>query len=195
LRAKGYNAEPLRNCCGPKLNVSDLQSLCEYLAQSRSKFLASFRKLGWEEFTRNREASWQSMRGVFIHILEVEDSWLHYDAMGVPWPFGDRDPSAFKSFDEVEAYDRELAEKTRKLIENLTPGTLAREVVFEWRDGKVKSSIENIFIHAFVDELAHLGELVCLMWQSDAKPPWTNWLEKHHEPILGSSSLDREEFA
>jgi hypothetical protein len=109
---KRYNAERLRNCCDPKLNVSDVHSLYKYITHSRSKLLASFRELGWEEFTRNREASWKSMRGIFVHILEVEDSWLHYDAARVPWPFGDRDPSAFKSFDEVEAYERELREKT-----------------------------------------------------------------------------------
>jgi len=163
-----------------------VRELYEYVTQTRRKFLFSFRELGWKEFTQNREASWNSMRGVFIHILEVEDSWLHYDAMGVPWPFGDRDPSAFNSFDEVEAYDRVIAEKTRKLIENLTLEILARQIVFEWRDEKVKSSVENIFIHAFVDELAHLGELVCMMWQLNVKPPWTNWMEEHHEPILGS---------
>jgi uncharacterized damage-inducible protein DinB len=128
------------------------------------------------------------MRGVFIHILEVEDSWLHYDARGIPWPFGDRDPSAFASFDQVETYQRELAAKTRRLLENLTPEVLGMQVIFEWRDGKVKGSIENIFVHVFVDELAHLGELVCLMWQSDVKPPWTNWLEEYHEPTLGSIS-------
>ena len=180
---KHYNAERVPNCCDSKLNVSDVRSLYEYITHSREKFLSSFRELGWEEFTKNREASWQSMRGIFVHILEVEDSWLHYDVAGVPWPFGDRDPSAFKSFDEVEAYEREVGEKTRGLVENLMPETLASEVLFEWRHGKVKSSIENIFIHSFVDELAHLGELVSLMWQLDVKPPWTDWMEKHHQPI------------
>jgi uncharacterized damage-inducible protein DinB len=123
------------------------------------------------------------MRGVFVHILEVEDSWLHFDAAGLTWPFGDRDPSAFKSFDEIETYDRELADKTRRLLENLKPEDLARQVIFEWRDGKVKSSFENVLIHAFIDELAHLGELVCLMWQLDVKPPWNDWMEGRYQRI------------
>ena len=165
------------------LNPADLRGLYEYVTQSRRKFLAKSLELGWDEFTKNREASWNSMLGVFVHILEVEDSWLHYDVAGIPWPYGDRDPTAFKTFKEVEAYDRELAEKTRRLIENLTPETLATHVVFEWRDGKVKSSVENILIHTLIDELAHIGELVCLMWQIDTKPPWTNWMEGRYEPL------------
>jgi len=165
------------------LNPGDIRALYEFAIETRLRFLASFRDLGWEEFTRDRGASWNSMRGVFIHILEVEDSWLHYDARGIPWPFGDRDPSVFTSFDQVETYDRELTAKTRKLLENLTPEVLARQVIFGWRDGKVKSSTENILVHSFIDELAHLGELVCLMWQSDVKPPWTNWMEGRYRPV------------
>lgn len=166
-----------------ELNVADIRGLYEYVTELRGKFLASFHELGWEEFTMNREASWNSMRGVFVHILEVEDSWLHYDVAGLAWPYGDRDPSTFMSFDEVEAYDRELADKTRRLLDSLTPEVLVKQVIFEWRSRKVKSTIENVLIHAFIDELAHLGELVCLTWQLDVKPPWENWMEGRYQRI------------
>ena len=163
------------------MDAAEFRALYEYVTQLRERFLASCRELGWKEFTRNREASWKSMRGVFVHILEVEDSWLHYDAMGIPWPFGDRDPSAFANFDEVETYDRELAQKTRKL-QNLTSEALTRQVGFEWTSGTAKASMQNILMHAFIDELAHFGELICLMWQLDVKPPWTDWMEGRYEP-------------
>jgi len=41
-------------------------------------------------------------------------------------------------------------------MEGLTPKLLASEVVFEWKEGKVKGSIENILIPTFIDELATL---------------------------------------
>lgn len=159
-----------------------MRRLYEYVIETRRSFLSKLRELGWEEFAKNREASWNSMLGVFIHLLEVEDSWLHYDLVGKPWPYGDRDPSVFKSFDEVEVYDQELTEKTLSLIENLTQEALVKEVIFDWRQGKVKSSTENILIHTFIDEVAHLGELICLMWQLNLTPPWTNWIERHSQP-------------
>lgn len=165
------------------MNPADLVSLYEYIIDSRERFLAKFRELGWDEYIRNREASWHSMHGIFVHILEVEDSWLHYDIPGKPWPYGDRDPSAFRTFDEVETYDRKLAQETRNLLKNLTPETLARQVGFEWGQGKkVKSTVENVLIHTFIDELAHIGELICLMWQLDTRPPHVNWIEQHLMP-------------
>ncbi len=75
------------------MDVLDLASLYEYLIESRERFFAKFRELGWDEVTRNREATWGSMHGIFIHMLEVEDSWLHYDIRGKAWPYGNR-PSA-----------------------------------------------------------------------------------------------------
>ena len=38
-------------------------------------------------------------------------------------------------------------------------------------------SFERIVLHAFVDELAHVGELVCLFWQMDVEPPFIDWID------------------
>ncbi|MFQ5838748.1 MAG: DinB family protein [Thermoplasmata archaeon] len=165
------------------MNVSDFSQLYEYVIDSRRRFLAKFRELGWAEVIENREASWNSMHGIFIHMLEVEDSWLHYDIPGKPWPYGDRDPSAFRGFDEIVAYDRELAAKTRGFLSSLTREALMREVVFEGRLGKVESPVEHILFHTFVDEVAHLGELICLMWQQDIEPPYVNWISGHYKSV------------
>ena len=162
------------------MEAADISRLYEYVIESRRKFLEAFRRLGWEEFTRNREATWDSLRGIFVHILEVEDSWLHYDIPGKPWPFGNRDPLTFKNFEEVEAYEHELTEKTRQLLAYLKPQDLCRDVVL-W-EGQRKGTVENILIHTFIDEVAHLGEFVCLMWQIDRKPPFINWIELHSKP-------------
>jgi uncharacterized damage-inducible protein DinB len=164
------------------MKPADLRSIYEYLIESRRGFLAKFRELGWDEYTRNREASWQSLHGILVHILEVEDSWIHYDIPGKPWPYGDREPSAFRTFDEVEVYHLELTQKTRTLLNDLTPETLAQEAIFEWHGTKVKSAVENILIHTFIDELAHIGELICHMWQMNTKPPHVNWIEQHLTP-------------
>ena len=159
------------------MNGPDISRLYEYVILSRRKFLSSFRTLGWEEFVRNREASWNSLQGIFIHMLEVEDYLLHYDIAGKPWPFGDRDPSVFKNIVEVENYEREVTQKTRKLLEDLNPEELSREISYS--EGKEKATVEKLLIQAFIDEVVHLGEFVCLMWQMDKKPPYINWIELH----------------
>jgi len=132
------------------------------------------------------------MRGIFVHLLEAEDSWLHYDVSGKTWPYSDRDPSAFKSFDEIAAYDRELGERTRKFLEEMTDEGLARMVSFEWRDRKVESSVENILIHTFIDEVAHIGSsfLYCgksisnLHTKTGLHHTFTRIREIRHCPVL-----------
>jgi uncharacterized damage-inducible protein DinB len=42
---------------------------------------------------------------------------------------------------------------------------------------KLTRSFERIVLHAFVDELAHVGELVCLLSQLDSTPPFVDWLD------------------
>lgn len=122
------------------------------------------------------------MRGIFIHMLEVEDSWLHYDISGNVWPYGDRDPSAFKSFKAIESYHADLVTRTRAFFGGLTEEELDEGVVFDWGPGKARSTVQQVLVHAFVDEVAHLGELICLMWQIDVKPDHVNWIAEHIEP-------------
>ena len=164
------------------MEVLDFLSLFEYIIESRERFLAKFRELGWDEITRNREATWHSMQGIFVHMLEIEDSWLHYDAAGKPWPFGERDPSAFKTFEEIETYHTDLAARTRAFLRGLSEEKLTEDVVFDWAPGKARSTVEEVLLHAFIDEVAHLGELICLMWQIDVSPPHVNWIAEHMEP-------------
>ena len=164
------------------MNISDARELYTYLAESRKSFLNKLLELGWEEATRDRGATWGSMQGVFVHLLEVEDSWLHYDIPGKLWPYGDRDPSAFKDFNELEAYNRELSERTKTYLSSLTLEELRREVSYDVRGSTTKSTVENILIHTCIDEIAHIGELICLMWQLDVKPPYIDWIKEHSKP-------------
>lgn len=153
------------------MDPSDLRPLYAYLEESRRRFLAAFRRLGWDAVKEDRGGTWGSLHGIFVHMLEVEDSWLHYDIPGTPWPHGDRPPEAFGAFEAVEAYDREVVGRTRALLARLTREELTREVDVE---GWGEMRVETILLHVFVDEVAHIGELVYLFWQRDVKPPFLN---------------------
>jgi uncharacterized damage-inducible protein DinB len=162
------------------MNVEDFIALYEYVIESRQRFLASYKERGWEEFAENREASWNSALGVFIHLVDVEDYWLHYILQDRRAP---RQPKAasFESFDDVEAFETKVTNKTRALLKNMKVSDLNREVTF-WPQHRRKSPTANVLLHVFIDEVAHLGELICLMWQKDAKPPYQSWLRTHSRP-------------
>ena len=152
------------------MEASDISQLFEYVADSRRRFLTAFRQLGWDEVTKNREAMYNSMRGIFIHMLEVEDSYLHYDIPGISWPHGERDPAVFDTFEKMESYDQSVATKAKEFFADLTSEGLDRDVFIpDWDE---KASMEQVLLHTFLDEMAHFGELVCLMWQMDAEPPF-----------------------
>ena len=47
----------------------DVRKLIEYNEEVRHRYLDSLAKLPWEELTKNREASFHSLRNIFIHTL------------------------------------------------------------------------------------------------------------------------------
>jgi uncharacterized damage-inducible protein DinB len=162
------------------MDVTDLRQLFTYVADLRRRFLAKFRDLGWEEVMKNREATYNSMHDIFIHLLEVEDSYLHYDIPGKPWE--DIDPAVFKTFEDMERYDQEVAERAEAFFRDLPPEDVGKEI--EIQGWSRKATIEQVLLHTFLDEIAHIGELVALMWQMDEEPPWTSIVRtwKTHVP-------------
>ncbi len=51
----------------------DVGKLIEYNKEVRHRYLDALVKLPWDEFVKNREASWYSIRNIFIHTLNAID--------------------------------------------------------------------------------------------------------------------------
>jgi uncharacterized damage-inducible protein DinB len=51
----------------------DVRKLIEYNEEVRHRYFDSLAKLPWEELTKNREASFHSLRNIFIHTLGAVD--------------------------------------------------------------------------------------------------------------------------
>ena len=56
--------------------MADIRELLKYNEQVRRKYFEVFTMLSWDEFTKNREASFHSIRNIFIHTLNAVDYWL-----------------------------------------------------------------------------------------------------------------------
>ncbi|MFQ5553234.1 MAG: DinB family protein [Thermoplasmata archaeon] len=179
------------------MNPADFANMYGFLADSRERFLGKFREVGWDVIVADRGGTWGSMLGIFLHILDVEESWLHYDKKPSPQPSPELeehvirekdgsweiDPLSFGSLEAVQAYHRSVVAKTREVLESLSLQTLEEEFVLEWTEGRRKASMEHILLHTFVDEVAHLGELDCLLWQLDVDPDWLSWLDLHEKVV------------
>jgi len=160
------------------MDIVDVREQFEYMIETRIRFLETFRKIGWKEFSRNREATWGSMLGIFLHLLDDEEGWLQFGAkagsiLGGP----DRKLGDYDNFERLEEDNSEVNRLTRKFLSTLTDDDLDREIPLTLPDGIIRRRISKILEHTFVDELAHVGEWVCLLWQLDVKPPYIDWLD------------------
>jgi len=162
------------------MHASELQVWYEYLHDSRSQLLRASETLGWAEFGRDRGASWGSMLAVFLHVLDDEEGWLQYAARGRSLREGpDRKASGYSGFPALAADEGRVAAATRRFLESLTPQDLARELEISHGTGTDRRTVGKVVMHAFVDELAHLGELGGLLWQQGIEAPFIDWLDYH----------------
>jgi uncharacterized damage-inducible protein DinB len=160
------------------MDADDLIGLATYLRDSRARFLTTFRALGWNEFARDRGATWGSSLAIFLHMLDDEEGWIQLAARGRSIANGpDRKATEYHGFDQVAEDDARVGAQTRAFLEQLRGTDLTREVEFAESDRTSRYPLERIVTHALVDEVAHLGELICLLWQLDVKPPYIDWLD------------------
>jgi len=155
----------------------EIRALFEYNWYCRDKFLDAMAKLPWEKLVENREASFNSIRNIFIHSLEAEQAWLRrlaLDKMEV-WQSHDYERN-FKDIEAMRKYMVEVEAESRTYLEKLEPGDLNK--IFSWL-GKDKTTnsfrVEDVLMHVVEEEIHHRGEILCLMWQINATPPYTSY--------------------
>ena len=150
----------------------DVEDLFVYNWYCRRKFLECMSKLTWEKMVEDRGASFGSMRDIFLHSLEAEQGLLRIIAKTAEWPRHDYDRD-FKDIEAMRKYVGEVEAESKAYFSRLGPGDLDRLSPY----GKTKSQVrvEDMLMHVVEEEIHHRGELLCLMWQIDAEPPYTSY--------------------
>jgi uncharacterized damage-inducible protein DinB len=160
------------------MSIAETHERFDYLIETRSKFLDTFRSIGWEAFSRDRGATWGSMLGIFLHILDDEEGWLQYGVKrGSILDGPDRKIANYHDFDQLSIDNSQVGKLTRAYLASLSNGDLNKEISLKLNDGVYQRKVSKILDHAWVDELAHVGEWICLLWQLDVKPPYIDWLD------------------
>lgn len=159
------------------MNIIDMRKLFNYNKKVRHKFLEAFETLPWEEFVRNREASFNSMKNIFLHTLQVEDRFVNGVVAGEMEP-PQRSFEEYAMMGDVVEGMHEVECRTQVTLDRLTDKDLDHEAEFQRRDGsKAKSRIEDLLIHVFEEEIHHGGELIALFWQLNREPPAVGWTQ------------------
>ena len=149
----------------------EIKELLAYNDAERRAFLKAFFKLPWKELTKNREASFDSIRNIFIHTLNATDYWL--DFLQNENQRSKKKFEEYKTLKEIEDYVQILEKRMNKYVKPLSPEDLKKEYRGrEKRKGKPETvTAEDILVHVFEEEVHHRGELIALFWQMGIEPP------------------------
>jgi len=152
----------------------DVRKLLEYNEDVRHRYFETLSRLPWEEFIENREASFHSMRNIFVHTLSAIDYWL--DFLQGENLRSKRKYDEYRSLEEIRAYMGQVEKRTHKYLDSLHTGELKKIYKGTDDEGKVSEvTAEDILIHVFEEEVHHRGELIALLWQMNVEPPPMGW--------------------
>jgi len=152
----------------------DVRKLLEYNEDVRHRYFEALTRLSWEEFTENREASFHSIRNIFLHTLGAIDHWL--DFLQNENLRTKRKHDEYGTFEEVRAYMENVEKRTHKYLNSLHTDGLKKTYTSTDDDGKTsKVTAEDVLIHVFEEEVHHRGELIALLWQMNIEPPSMGW--------------------
>jgi uncharacterized damage-inducible protein DinB len=147
----------------------DIKKLLAYNVVERHAFFEAFAKLSWDEFIKNREASFNSIRNIFIHSVNGSNHWLDF-LQGKP----EREYKEFdkyKTLEEIGAYMKQVEKRMNKYLNSLSTNDLKRRYECG-EDGKLETlTAEDVLVHVFEEEIHHRGELIALFWQMGFEPP------------------------
>ncbi|MDQ1281192.1 MAG: hypothetical protein QG670_2456 [Thermoproteota archaeon] len=152
----------------------EIVELLQYNRDIRHKFFEILTQLPWEELIKNREASFNSLRNIFIHTLNATNHWL--DILQNEELYVRTQYDEYKNMDDIRRYMDKVEERYKLYSDNLTKESLRREyAVVNSAKENVNVTEEDILIHLFEEEVHHRGELMALLWQMGIEPPSVGW--------------------
>jgi uncharacterized damage-inducible protein DinB len=156
----------------------DPKEIFEYSQFVRNRYLDQLAKLPWEQVTKSRGGSFDSLRNIMLHTIDVENRIICVIA-GRATDWVSLDPDEFPDMDSIKKRSEETESKTKAILARLTPVELDRKVEFPSRHPEVPPifvRVEDALIHTALENIHHFGELIALLWQMDIEPPHMGWI-------------------
>ena len=155
----------------------DIKTLFKYNWYARRQFLKSMGEISWETVTESCGASFDSIRDIYLHSLQMEQIWIRrLSGKSIDGTYNTAFPE-FQSVKLIQAYTDTVEAEINEFLDTLTDTTLKKVSELKGRDGKINYySVEDILIHIIEEEIHHRGELICIYWQHDIQPPYTSYM-------------------
>jgi len=158
------------------LRADDFRRILSYNRLVLHAFFNTLEMLPWEMVSRNLEASHNSMKDVFVHILTVYDGWLNHTRVGetAGVPESELDESHFQSMDDIKRYMVHVETGVDKLMEELNDALLSSPIKVDWWEKD--HTLSDALMQVTLEEAHHVGELIALLWRQDIEPPEMTWI-------------------
>ncbi len=155
----------------------DAVKVLEYSHVLRNRYMEQLAGLPWQEVVKSRGASFDSMRNIFLHMLDNEDRMVNYVIPGRPKEWVARSPDEFQDMSSIRTRAQEVESKTKAYVAKITPAELEKKVEY-LRMGMppISVRVEDILTHVALENTHHFGELIALLWQIDVEPPHMGWI-------------------
>ena len=153
-----------------------IEELYEYSSQVRRNYATKLAELPWSEVDKNRESSFYSMKGILVHMLDVENWMVNGVIHGKSREFPRRKPAEFTNMNMLLDFLKEVEQRSREYCAKLSMSELARPVKLVTSTGQsFDLTVEECLFQSFTEQLYHLGELIALLWQDNIEPPKMQW--------------------
>ncbi len=150
-------------------------SLFRYNSIVRKKYLDAMEQIDWAEIEKNRESSFHSIKGVFIHVLGAYDWWIDYAFKDRLQEFRRPDANAFTSVQALREKEKETDDRVMKFIYGISPDRFDEKFTYHGTKDTYTLSIREMLLHLVEEELQHRGEINCMFWQMNRDPPVTGY--------------------
>jgi uncharacterized damage-inducible protein DinB len=154
--------------------VVDVKNLLEYNEEVRHRYFDALTKLPWDELVKNREASFHSLRNIFIHTLGAIDYWL--DFLLKEQLHSHREFDEYNSIEDVRRYMQQVEARLHRYLDSFSSKELLKKYTRTNDAGEnIEITAEDVLIHVFEEEVHHRGEIIGLLWQIGVEPPLMGW--------------------
>lgn len=155
----------------------DPKKLFEYSQTLRDRYLEQIALLPWKEIVRSRGASFDSLRNILLHTIDAEDKLVNYTIRGKAKEWVSQSPDDFPNINSIRKRAREVESEAKTYVAKLNSAELEMKVEMPRPGGQGLSvRVEDVLIHAALENIHHFGELIALLWQIDQEPPHMGWI-------------------
>ncbi len=124
-----------------------------------------------EEFERNAEISFYSIRDTLFHVLRTEDYWVNDFLTGDGRIVARDAKEDLQTAQDLEDLWNRVSDRTEDVIRAMGAEELAEIRERPLGDALVRKTVEEYLFTFMIHEVYHKGEVLAVLWQRDNEPP------------------------